>query len=243
MPRKGGAKLLQKAVSLPFIIGFVLPKGEQPADGRVEPFYTAAARGKALVSFRQPIPRYDLRKRKAPITIDARLEDWEGAVPIELEVSPYSPPASNTKATLWLMWDDNHIYMAGRVAAEERQANTLTSFVGDDSVELLAGKARILISLRPGRQFATVGEKEPRRADVVVRPIFAQEEARRIVGYTFEAAAEVPIPVPPGFVYRFGVVFRSKGPGGAPVVFSYPPTLAADDPETQAEFVLAAPSP
>lgn len=234
------AKQLQQAAAFPFVIGCVLPGGKRAMDGEAESFYVAAARAKALVSFKQPIPRYELRKRKMPIAIDARIEDWQGAVPIELETSPYSPAPSKVKATVWLMWDDNHIYMAGRIIDEERQGSTLTSFVGDDSIELVAGKARVLIGLRPGHHSVALRDKETTRAAVVVRPVFAQAGERRIVGYTLEAAAEVPVIVPPGFIYRFALIFRSRGPAG-PIELTHPATLALDDPDTQAEFVLALP--
>jgi hypothetical protein len=241
LPPGAEPKQLRSAIAFPFFIGYVLREGEHAMGGEAEPFYVAAARAKALVSLKQPIPRYELRKRKMPIAIDARIEDWRGAVPMELEPSPYSPAISSAKATVWLMWDDNHIYMAGQIIDEQRRGSTLTSFVGDDSVELLAGKAHVLIGLRPGRYSVALGDKETRRAAVVVRPVFAQQEERRIVGYTFEAAAEVPLVVPPGFVYRFGVIFRSGSPA-SPAGLAYPPTLAPDEPDTQAEFILAAPS-
>lgn len=246
LPLGAEPKQLRNAVAFPFFIGYVLPaspatEGERAVVGGAEPFYVAAARAKALVSFKQPIPRYELRKRNMPIAIDARIEDWRAAVPIELERSPYWPAIASAKATVWLMWDDNHIYMAGQIIDEQRRGSTLTSFVGDDSVELLAGKAHVLIGLRPGRQSVTLGHEGTRRAAVVVRPVLAQQEERKIIGYTFEAAAGVPVIVPPGFVYRFALIFRSTGPAG-PIELTYPPTLAPDDPDTQAEFILAAPS-
>jgi len=241
------------AARLPYVIGYAWPvewsaseagitqssAGELP--GVNSGYFRSAARAYIPAGARTQVPRYDVHQALRPPTTDGYLNDWGGADWLPLQVSPYVSEESPLDASVALMWDQGHIYISGRVIDRRRQGKTLTAFVGEDTIELIAANRRYLATLRPGHQVVSRLDRpeETTPTPVSVRPI---EENGELVGYTFETGVSVPVLVGPGFIVRSGLRFHARAAGkGESTVVSFPADLIPEREKTYGEFALEGP--
>ncbi len=71
-----------------------------------------------------------------------------------------------------------------------------------------------------------------------MQPIYL-DNGQDIAGYTFEAAVDVPVLLPVGYVARFALVFHATGEPPEANVLAFPADVVAEREKTHAEFVLA----
>lgn len=236
------------ASRIPYVIGYAWPalSSAEPLEANETAivksnaaFYREAARQQIWADARTRVPRYDLFKQTRSMKIDGSLDEWEKAAPMVLEVLPYEAESCPAQVTAFMMWDFGHVYLGGRVVDPRRTARTLTAYVADDAIEFMAAGERFIATLRPGGQVVKeVGRDKERPVRVAMQPIY-RDNGQDITGYTFEAAVDVPVLLPVGFVGRFALVFHVTGEPREANTLCFPADVIADREKTHAEFVLA----
>ena len=236
------------AARIPYVIGYAWPSFSSDERGQFseariaranEVFYRAAAPQQIWADVRTRVPRYDLFKQGTNMKVDGSLDEWKKAAPITMEISPYEGDSSPAQVTCYMMWDFGHVYLAGRVADPRRTARTLTAYVADDAIELIAAGKRFIATLRPGHQVVReLGRDKERPVRVAMQPIYL-DNGEDIGGYTFEAAVEVPVLLPVGYVARFALAFHATGEPPEANIMAFPADVVAEREKTHAEFVLA----
>jgi agarase len=209
------------------------------------------------------------RAAEGGIRVDGDLAEWAGAVPMELRPSAYDSEDTGVEATAYLMWDTGAVYIAGQLYDEATAKSTLTAYVGADWVELGAANYCFYVTLQPGAQTVTDGKGRTRPADLVLGRIYARGEGpttggdsrgaspggrsaamaggagssaaggRRVAGYTFEARVVVPVPIPEGFVFHFGLALHHYTKDGREVRLSFPYYWSGSSAASCAECIVA----
>ena len=206
-------------------------------------YYQLADWGKLKPAFWQVERRYQVRRAPYPITVDGRLQDWEEARAkvMELAVSPYCRTDGRVTAQAYLMWDDGHVYVAGKLSDAAHVCPTLTQAVGADWLELQAGPYSYAAAFRPGSwaMRRTEGGSQPVR--IACRAIYSDEAATTVCGYTYEAAVNLPVVVPVGFRFNCGLTLHHYTPDGREVCLSFPAGYSKFDPKSTGEVEVVGP--
>lgn len=209
-------------------------------------FYMQASLARLKPTLFEVVKRYELRRAGiGGVTVDGDLRDWQPAMAMELRPSAYEKIDSEIEAAAYLMWDAGALYFAGRLDDPSVEASTVTSYVGADWLELTAATYSYVVTLMPGRQTVTdLNRGKTRPATMVIGRVYAASEAadedtrRPVAGYTFEGRVDVPIVIPEGFIFRFGLALHHYTEDGREVRLSFPYYWSPSNPASGAEIVV-----
>lgn len=181
---------------------------------------------------------YEVARAQKAVMVDGLLADWEcsKADVMELARSPYCRGRHEVTAEAYLMWDDGHVYVGGKVIDPQRVCSTLTQTVGADWLELQAGPYSYTAVLRPGARAVERDDK----VRIASRGI-TEGKANEIMGYAYEAAVKVPLTIPVGFRFNCGITLHHYTLDGDEVCLSFPANYSKFDPKTTGQVEVVGP--